>query len=70
MEQTIIKKLNFTAAISKLLDPIFRDLSSGSLLQKCTQSQTQNANEAFNQILLQKCPKEVAVGRDTLELAL
>ena len=70
MEKKIIKNLNFAAAISKLLEPIFRDLSSDTLLQKCTHSQTQNVNKASNQILLPKCPKEVLLGRDTLELAL
>ena len=57
-------------AITKLLDPVFRDLSSDQLLQRCIHGQTQNANEAFNHILWQKCPKQVFVGRDTIKLSL
>ena len=59
-----------SVAIKKLLEPIFKDLSAEELLQKCLHGQTQNANEAFNAILWQKCPKEVFVGRETLELAM
>ena len=63
-------KLNLPPAITKLLDPVFRDLSSDQLLQRCIHGQTQNANEAFNHILWQKCPKQVFVGRDTIQLSL
>ena len=58
------------SAITKLLDPVVRDLSSDQLLQRCIHGQTQNAIEAFNHILWQKCPKQVFVGRDTLQLSL
>ena len=64
------KKLNLPSAVTKLLDPVFRDLSRDDLLERCIHGQTQNANEAFNHILWQKCPKEVFVGRDTLEISL
>ena len=67
---TYKKKVNLPVAIKKLLEPIFKDLSAEELLQKCLHGQTQNANEAFNAILWQKCPKEVFVGRETLELAM
>ena len=61
--------LNLPSCIKRLLEPIFRDLSKDELLEKCLHGQTQNANEAFNSILWKKCPKEIFVGRSTLELA-
>ena len=63
------KKLNLPVCIKRLLEPIFRDLSADELLGKCLHGQTQNANEAFNAVLWQKCPKEIFVGRETLQLA-
>ena len=64
------KKVNLPIAIKKILEPIFKELSSDELLGKCLHGKTQNANEAFNSILWQKCPKEIFVGRDTLELSM
>ena len=61
--------MKLPVVIKRILEPIFRDLSSDDLLAKCLHGQTQNANEAFNAILWQKCPKEVFVGKDTVELA-
>ena len=63
------KKINLPVEIKSLIEPIFRDLSTNELLNKCLHGQTQNANEAFNAVLWQKCPKEIFVGRDTLEIA-
>ena len=64
------EKVNLPPAVTKLLDPVFRDLSCDDLLDRCIHGQTQNANEAFDHILWQKCPKEVFVRRDTLEMSL
>ena len=63
------KKLNLPVCIKRLLEPIFRDPSTDELLAKCLHGQTQNANEAFNAVLWQKCPKGIFVGRETLQLA-
>ena len=62
------QKLSLPASIKQLIEPIFKDLSRGELLEKCLHGQTQNVNEAFNQILWNKCPKNIYVGKDTLEL--
>ena len=62
-------RINLSLAIKHLLEPIFRDLSSDSLLSKCLHGKTQNPNEAFNACIWQRCPKEVYVGRDALEIA-
>jgi len=50
------------------LQPIFQDLSSENLLQKCMHGTTQNVNEAINNIIWNKCPKNVYVERFTLEI--
>ena len=52
--------------IHELLKPIFTDLSSDELLKKCLHGKMQNANEALNNI---KCPKNVYVEKDVLELS-
>ena len=59
--------LNLPTVIKKLLKPIFVDLSSDNLLSKCLHGQTQNANEVYNQILWQKCPKITFVSREVVE---
>ena len=50
--------------------PIFQELRSDDLLSKCLHGKTQNANEALNNIIWQKCPKNVFVHRDMLEVGL
>ena len=67
--QTFRKKINLPNAIKTVIEPIFRDLSSDELLMKCLHGQTQNCNEAFNGVLWSKCPKQVFVGKETLEIA-
>ena len=39
------------------------------LLKKCLHGQTQNANEAFNNCIWRKAPKDTFVARGTLEVA-
>ena len=67
--KTYKKKVVMPLVIKRLIEPIFRDLSSDSLLKSCLHGQTQNSNEAFNGVLWTKCPKEVYVGRNTLQMA-
>ena len=38
--------------------PIFKDLSSESLLEGCLHGKTQNQNEAFNEIIWERIPKK------------
>ena len=66
---TYKKKLSLPLAIRSLIEPIFRDLSSDSLLSKCLHGQTQNNNESINGIIWKKCPKDVYVSRKILEIA-
>ena len=66
--QTYESKINLPPAIKSLIEPIFRDLSKDELLEKCLHGKTQNCNEAFNQVIWGRCPKQVYVGRKILEL--
>ena len=52
------------------LKPVYVRLSEDSLLQKCLHGKTQNQNESLNGMVWQRVPKEVYVGRETLELGL
>ena len=65
---TYKKNLNLPLAIKEKLKPIFQDLSSDDLLKKCLHGQTQNENECLNSVIWKKCPKDVFVGRNVLEL--
>ena len=49
--------------------PIFKELSNDSLLRKCLHGKTQNNNESINGVIWKRCPKDVFVGRNTLEIA-
>ena len=54
--------------IHDLLKPIFEELSSDELLSRCLHGQTQNANECLNGIIWSKCPKNIFIQRDILEI--
>ena len=67
--------VNFTVPIKNLLwssDPnkktIFRDLSDDALLSRCLHNYTQNQNEALDGLIWKKCPKDIFIKRDTLEM--
>ena len=62
------KKVNLPLSIKDKLFPIFQDLSSEQLLIKCLHGRTQNANEALNNVIWKKVPKNVFVKRDTIEM--
>ena len=51
------------------LKPIYADLSSDALLQKCLHGMTQNANESFNALIWERVPKSRYVGFNQLEIA-
>ena len=57
------------AAIVTLLKPIYARLGSKSLLEKCVEGYTQNANEAIHQLVWRFCPKEVFLGRVGVDIA-
>ena len=55
--------INLPQAIHEVLLPIFQDLRADDLLVRCLDGTSQNPNEAFNQIMWKKCPKETFVAR-------
>ena len=60
--------VNISQEICNIIKPIFTDLSSEDLLKKCLHGETQNANESLNNVIWNKCPKSVYVGRPVLEM--
>ena len=54
--------------IFRLVKPVFMELSDDELLKKCLHGKTQNANESVNGVIWKKCPKDIYVGRSTLEM--
>ena len=60
--------INIPEWIHQLIRPIFTNLADDTLLSKCLHGQTQNANESINQIIWTKCPKNVFVEKQTLEI--
>ena len=63
-----IQKVLFLKLFKKKLKRFFINLSSDELLSRCLEGTNQNANEAFNQILWRKCPKNTFVSKDVLEM--
>ena len=55
--------------VLKAIKHVFEALSDDSLLAKCTHGGTQNSNESFHHLILNRCPKSVFVGRKRLEVA-
>ena len=69
-KKTYKQYINIPSAVSNIIKPIFshKDLGSEVLLARCIDGETQNVNEALNQIIWKKVPKDVFVGRTTLEI--
>ena len=67
-EKTYKDHVNLPVAIKKEVEPIFKDLSSEALLSKCLYGLTQNNNESLNAFIWKKCPKNVYVSRNIIEI--
>ena len=61
--------INIPKFIHDLIKPIFVKLSSDELLSECQHGQTQNGNEALNNMIWTKCPKAIFVERPLLEMS-
>ena len=48
----------------------FVHLCSENLLKRCLHGTIQNSNEAFNQIIWKRCPKDVFVCKEVLDIGL
>lgn len=68
-EKKIFKhKSSVPLAVMEAVKPTFQALAQPSLLKKCLHGKTQNVNEFFNNIVWSRIPKNVFVGRKTLEI--
>ncbi|GIX70836.1 uncharacterized protein LOC101238613 [Caerostris extrusa] len=54
--------------ILNIIKPVYLELCSRDLLQKCLHGKTQNANESFNGTLWRRVPKEVFVWLKTVKM--
>jgi len=68
--QGVIKDMTLPVDIGKKLVPIFQRRSNPKLLNWCSRSITQNANEALHSILWNIVPKSTHVGRKTMQTAI
>ena len=62
------KKPGLPKIIYDFIRPVFISLSDEELLKKFLHGKTQNNNESLNEVIWKKCPKDVFVGRVTLEI--
>ena len=69
----VTKQNTYKATISlpkwvhDIIRPVFDNLANDELLTKCVHGETQNPNEAFNNIIWTRCPKTIYVNRQVLE---
>ena len=61
-------KPRLPSVVKDAIKPVFMDLSDDNLLKKCLHGQTQNNNESMNGAIWKRCPKNVFVGRSTVEM--
>ena len=64
---TFEEKDGLPESIKKILRSIFDDLGNDNLLGKCLHGMTQNNNESLNGVVWKRVPKDIYVGRETLE---
>lgn len=68
-ELAIFKHKNsIPVAVMEVIKHDFQHLAKPELLKRCLHGKTQNVNEAFNHVIWNRLPKNVFVGRLTLEL--
>ena len=56
-------------AIVQLIRPIYARLGSPTLLEKCLDGYTQNANESLHSVVWKFCPKTLFMGKSNVEMA-
>ena len=65
----IQEKLNFPVAIINEVKPVFQELSDVKMLEKCLHGTTRNCNESFNQLIWNRCPKNIFTSKKIVEIA-
>jgi len=66
---TYVDKPGIPNVISEEIRPVFISLSDDDLLKRCLHGKTQNANESINGMIWKRCPKDVFVSKETIEMA-
>lgn len=61
-------KNSIPKAVMEVVKPIYTDLTDGSLLKKCVHGRTQNCNEALNNVIWTRIPKNNFVSLHTLKV--
>lgn len=63
------ERVPFSSAVLKVIKPIFEDLSSDNLLERCLGAHTQNSNESLNSCIWFFAPKHLHSGKTVVEIA-
>ena len=63
-----VSKISIPLPIMKELSPIFEDLMKDSLLEKCLHGKTQSVNETLNGLIWKRCPKDIFVSKNVIEI--
>ena len=66
--EAYVEKSGLPIAVRNAIFHIFQDLSSEELLKKCLHGKTQNNNEAINNIIWTRLPKNIYVGWYTFQI--
>ena len=67
-KSTYRKTINLPKWIYHIIRPVFDALADDDVLSKCFHGETQNPNEAFNNVVWTRCPKTIYVSRSIMEL--
>lgn len=59
----------FDAKVLDCIKPIYKDLSSESLLERCLEANTQNNNESLNSLIWSFAPKHIFFSKGMVEIA-
>lgn len=62
-------KAPLSDTVLKAIEPIYKDLSSDDLLQRCLGAHTQNSNESLNNMIWMRAPKQFHSGADIVNIA-
>ena len=64
-----VEKPGLPIPLRKKLEPIFRELSTPELLERCLHGNAQNSNECLNGLIWVRCPKNIFVSLSVLEMS-
>jgi hypothetical protein len=67
-QDTYKHKAGLPLEIVRAIKPVYERLTDPDMLSKCLHGKTQNANESFNGMIWNRCPKETYIGRKNLQL--